>query len=157
MSKKNRSNLPDDFEELEFDVIEEHWNEYELSDGSRIKTKTVLVKIIVDPNDPKKFSFEFAPIILAVYASSALRGERGNEPMPEEYNTLANYEVRIVKNDEKFSKYTILKSGRIIRLKSTVTQIRRIKDRFSKDGHPFYLVTSSPLITMDADTKKLGA
>lgn len=42
--------LPDgreaDFEEVEFETINEDWNEYELEDGEIVKVKTVVQKIM---------------------------------------------------------------------------------------------------------------
>ena len=88
-----QSNLPDDFEELEFEIEEENWNDYELSDGSRLKARMFLKKIIRDPNKPKQFSFDTIPPIFVVYASVANRGEKNNEP-----KTYKEYEIHFIKD-----------------------------------------------------------
>jgi hypothetical protein len=136
------SQLPDEFEELDFIVLEENWNEYELEDNSRLKARTVLRKIYGDPANPQIRLFDFNPIILAIYSPLSNRGERNNEPQPHEYNTLPSYEVRIQSNDEKWNRYRILKTGQEVRTKLSATEIRRITDRFTTDGLPFYMYYS---------------
>ena len=150
-----QTSLPDDFEILDFTVEEEHWNEYELVDGSRVKGRLILRIIIRDPNNPNAYSFDFHPAFYAVYAPQANRGERNNEPRPEEYFTLPNYEVRITRNDEKWNKYRILRTGQVIKVKLTITEIHRITDRFDKDGIPFYLITAGPTVVAGPPNGKL--
>ena len=59
---QNPSNpLPIDYEEMEFEIIDEDWNRYELEDGITIKGRVILGKIMRDPNDPKKMSFDITP------------------------------------------------------------------------------------------------
>jgi len=108
-----------------------------------------LKKIIRDPNNPKQFSFDTVPPIYVVYASVANRGDRNNEPKPDEYMKLPGYEVKIDRNDEKWNVYRILRSGQIIRMRLIVNRIQRVKDRFDKDGMPFYIINSGPMVVLD--------
>ncbi len=147
--------LPDDFEELDFTVEEKNWNEYELADGSRIKGRLILKKIIRDPNNPNNYNFDLQQPFYAVYAPHANRGSRNNEPQPHEYVTLPNYEVRTTRNDERWNKYRILRTGHIMKIKLTVTEIHRITDRFDKDGIPFYLVTAGPTVVISPSNGRL--
>ena len=148
--------LPDDFEEMNFSVEEENWNEYELDDDCRIMARIVLKKIIRDPNNPQHYNFDMIPPIYAVYCTQTKRGEGGNQPAPTEYNTLENYELKISRSDEKWNVYRILKTGQKLRIRLTITRIRRVKDRFDKDGLPFYLVDSGPMVVMDPLKKNAG-
>src|SRR6266498_4679168 len=143
------STLPDEFEELDFSIEDEDWNEYELSDNSRIRSRTILNKVLRDPNNPYEIGFRIQPPIYVVYTPQANRGERNNPPQPQEYNTLPNYEVRINRNDERWNRYRILRTGQTVRIRLMVSDIRRITDRFDNDGLPFYLVTSTPSILVD--------
>lgn len=138
MSAPSRvSQLPDEFDELDFTVLE-NWNEYELEDNSRLKARSILKKIYQDPTNTQLILFEFNPTIVAIYSPLSNRGERNNEPRPDEY-TLPNYEVRILRSDEKWNRYRILKTGQEERSKLLATEIKRITDRFNTDGLPFYL------------------
>lgn len=148
-----KSNLPDDFEQLEFSVEEESWNEYELADGTRIKARIILKRISKDPNKPKDLLFDLVPPVFAVYTTSANRGERDNEPHPSE-GTLPNFEIKIIRSDEKMNLYRILKTGQLLRIKLSVAKISRATGRFDKDGLPYYLVNSGPLVVLDSPDKK---
>lgn len=153
MSKIPTTKYPDEFEELDFEIQHEYWNEYELSDGVTIKSRILLKKIVVDPNNPNQFAFDIQPIISTVFAPLALRGETNNPPIPEEYATLPNYEVESKRNDEKFNVYRILKTGHVVKLKLVVTKFSRIVDRYDKDGLPFYLLNNGPMIVMEKNDK----
>ena len=148
--------LPDDFEEMDFVVEEENWNEYELDDDSKIKARIILKKIIRDPNNTKIYNFDINPAIFAVHAPQTKRGEKNKEPTPDQYNTLESYELRINRSAEKWNVYRILKTGQTMRVRLTVSRIRRIKDKFDKDGLPFYLIDSGPMIIMDPLKKNMG-
>lgn len=135
--------MPDEYEELDFIVEEEYWNEYDLVDSSRIKSRSILRKVYADSNNPTSMVFDFNPPIIVIYAPQTNRGERNNQPRPEEYNTLPNFEVKIQNNNEKWNRYRILKTRQEIRTKLIATEIRRIKDRYYNDGAPFYLYYSA--------------
>ena len=147
--------LPQDFEEMDFIVEEEVWNEYELNDGARIKARVILKKIVRDPNNPNVMSFDLTQAIFVVYAPSPNRGERNNAPRPEEFNTLNQYEMIPTRSDERFNRYRILRTGQLVRVRLTVAEIKRVTDRFDNEGLPFYLVTSSPTILMNQPTDNL--
>ena len=51
--------MPIDFEEMEFTIENEEWNEYEIQDGVRIRGRIILNKIIRDPYNPNTFSFDY--------------------------------------------------------------------------------------------------
>lgn len=152
----NKPQLPDDFEEMDFSVEDENWNEYELDDDCRIMARIILKKIIRDPNNPQNYSFDMTPPIYTVFSPQTKRGEKGNQPAPTEYNTLENYELKINRSDEKWNVYRILKTGQKLRIRLTVSRIRRIKDRYDKDGLPFYLMDSLPMLIMDPQKKNSG-
>jgi hypothetical protein len=145
---------PPEFDDLDFEVIEEHWNEYELEDNSRVRCRIILMKIIGDPHNLQYNSFELSPVMLSVYAPLANRGERNNEPRPEECNNLPSYEVRIIRADEKYNRYKILRNGRIVKIKLEVPEINRLTNRFNSQGLPFYVISfGHSIITNDAKNK----
>jgi len=155
-ANRNRSNLPQDFDELDFEVLEEHWNEYTLSDGSRIMARTLLKKAVMDPNNPNNISFDLLPIVSTVYAPPANRGPRDHEPSLDEYANLPLYEIQIQQPIEHWNRYRILRNGRVFRIRLSVTQIQRARDRFDKDGLPFYMINSGPMIVSDPPNVQPG-
>lgn len=152
MNPKNPNELPEEFEDMDFEILEEGWNTYELSDGVTIKARTILKKVLADPNNPNNYGFDTLPIILTVVAPLANRGERNNAPEIEEYKTLPNYEIKINQNNEPFNSYRIMKNGKVIKIKLVITKISRVIDRFDKDGLPLYLVNSGPMVHMEKET-----
>jgi hypothetical protein len=102
----------------------------------------------VTPNDPNNYRFDIQSPVYVVYAPPQNRGERNNQPTPEELTRLQSYEVRIGNNNERWNRYRILRTGHTIRLRLTATEIRRVTDRFDNDGLPFYLVTAGPAVAL---------
>lgn len=149
--------LPDEFEELDFEIVHEGWNTYELSDGITIKSRTFLKKIVVDPNNPNNYAFDTMPLVSSVYAPLANRGEKDNPPKPGEYNTLPSYEVKVDRSDEPFNVYRILKNGKTLRIKLVVTKVTRLVDCFDKDGLPFYIISHGPMVLIDKEKSTEGA
>lgn len=74
ISANPNPSLPPDYEELEFRIEEEAWNEYELDDGVTVKGRVFLAKIMSDPNNPKKMSFDISPPKWSVFAATQHRG-----------------------------------------------------------------------------------
>lgn len=153
----HRSNLPAEYQELDFTVEEENWNEYELQDGNRVRARTILTKIVRDQHNPDAMAFLTPNPIIAVYAPPANRGQRGNEPRPEEYTRLPNYEVRITRSDERWNRYRITSTGHTIQIRLIVNRIRRVPDRFNNDGLPFYLIDNGTMVTVNPATDGLQA
>lgn len=135
---------PDEFEDLDFEIVEEHWNEYELDEGNcQLRGRVIINKIISDPNNQDLYAFEFAPVIFSVNAPLSIRGERNNQPKQEEYNTLPRYEVKIKRADEKYNRYRILKNDTIIKVRLIVSEVTRLQNRFDENGIPFYIMNYS--------------
>jgi hypothetical protein len=147
--------LPSDFEELDFVIEEEVWNEYELVDNSRIKARIFLNKIMRHPQDPNNHGFNIQPPVYVVYSPPANRGEMNHAPQPQEYNSLQSFEVRTTRSDERWNMYRILRTGQTVKLKLSVSEIRRVTDRFADDGLPFYLVTAAPSVLITPSNDKL--
>lgn len=148
-TQPQRAPLPIDFEELDFEIAEEHWNEYSLPDGTRIKGRIFLTKVIRDPNNPNNINISTSTPTWTVYANPPNRGERNNVPQPGEYKTLPQHEVMPTSNNERFNIYRIQRNGQTIRIKLTVARIVRITDRFDNEGLPFYVINSGPIVISD--------
>ncbi len=115
--------MPSDFEELEFTIDEEGWNEYELKDGVTIHGRVFLTKIVRDPNDPKNMNFSFSKPQWVVYAPSHMRKEP--EKGPYDYKDAEKYEEKILTSHEPWNKYRIIRTGQ---------KLKGIKGQFLDDG-----------------------
>jgi hypothetical protein len=150
--------LPPDYEELEFKIEEEEWNEYELEDGVRIKGRIFLAKIMRDPNDPKKMNFDILPPKWSVYAPTPLRGipsiELIQDPMKQK--DAEKYRVRITRSHEPWNLYKILRTGQEIKIKLAVDEVLRFKDAYDQNGTPFYSVPNGVAITIKDNQPQHG-
>jgi len=128
--------MPIDFEEMEFTIENEEWNEYELKDGVRIRGRIILNKIIRDPYNPNTFSFDFSRPIWVVSAPMASRGEsnwKGIEKDPSK-----KFEVHVDRNHEPWNVYRIVKTDQKVKVKLTATEVNRCEDKYDKRGLPVY-------------------
>lgn len=144
-----KDELPDDYEELDFSLEEETWNDYELSDGNRLRARLILKKIRRDPNNPAKIAFDLVPPIFVITSMPANRGEKNHEPNPQEAFSLPHFEIKIKNSNERANIYRILETGQTLRIKLSVNKIDRVTARFDNEGQPYYLVNAGPLVTMD--------
>ena len=128
---------------IEFNIIKEPWNKYEISDNSILKTRTILKKVerIIN-GDQIGFNID-AQTLTVIHADSTLKGTPNTRPITKQelqksidkpdmrYNTLA----------QEFNEYE-LDDGTKIKIFTNVTSISRttLKDR---TGDPIYNVQSS--------------
>ncbi len=131
----SKNPMPRDFEEMEFTIEDEDWNEYELKDGTRIRGRIILKKIIRDPYNPNVFSFDFSQPIWVVFAPTALRGEPNLDRLKKDSE---KFEVHVNRNHEPWNIYRIAKTDQKLKVKLTATEVNRLVDKFDKNGLPVY-------------------
>lgn len=151
--------MPPDFEELEFSIEQEEWNEYELKDGATIKARVFLTKILRNPYDPKDMSFSFSNPVWVVYASHTMRGKPDKRPLEElnaERRTTPKYEVHINRNHEPWNVYRILRTGQKLKIKLTIDEVYRYTDKFDGSGMPLYNVPSGIAVHMSGQEPQKG-
>lgn len=137
--------FPHDFEDLEFSIEQEEWNEYELKDGATVKGRVFLTKIMRNPYDPKDMKFSFSIPVWAVYAPASMRGppdKRPPEEIASERKTDPKYEVHVNRNHEPWNVYRILRTGQKLKIKLTIDEVYRYTDKFDGLGLPLYNVPS---------------
>jgi len=150
--------LPHDYEELDFKIEEEEWNEYELDDDVRIKGRIFLGKIMRDPNDPQKMSFDLSPPKWTVYAPTHLRGTPSVELLKDlnKQRTAEKFRVHINRSHEPWNRYRILRTGQEVKLKLSVDEILRFTNSFDNNGSPFYQVPNGVAITVKGNQPDQG-
>jgi len=150
--------LPPDYEEMEFNVEEEEWNEYELEDGVRIKGRIILAKIMRDPNDATKMSFDMAPPKWVVYAPTQLRGTPSIDLIKDvnRQKTAEKFRMRITRSHEPWNRYRILRTAQEVKIKLTVDEILRFTDAFDQNGCPFYQVPNGVAVNIKGNQPQQG-
>jgi hypothetical protein len=138
--------MPRDYEEMEFSIEEERWNEYELNDGARIRGRVILQKIVRDPNNPNRFSFKFGNVMWVVFAPAHMRGEPS--PNPQDLANAQRYQVHINNSNELWNVYRVIRTGQVLRIKLEVVNVSRYTDRYDADGMPIYNVENGVAINM---------
>jgi len=136
---------PEDFEVLEFEVLEEDWNKYELEDYTLIKARLIPTRIERPKRGPAAQVSISATPIFSVFAQK--RGPRGETPPQETWQTLEKIPVKIITSSEPWNKYRIPKTGDVIQVKLIVSEVFRVKDKFDNFGEPFYILTHSQVVS----------
>ena len=158
-SPKQPPPLPSDYEEMEFKIEEEDWNEYELADDVRVKGRIFLAKIMRDPNDPKKMNFDITPPKWAVFAPPHLRGTPSLELIKDrdKQQSHKKYKVHIDKNHEPWNVYRILRTGQEVKIKLTIDEVNRFDNAYDQNGSPFYSIPNGIAITMKGNKPQQGS
>ena len=133
--------------ELEFEPLDERWNEYELLDENvyvRLKGRIILLKILQLPGSKPSRRLKLHRIFVV---SSSRKGRPMKPPSPNELKTLEKYPVEIVSSREPWNIYKIAETGEIIRVKLIVTDVFRVRGRYDADGEPYYVIQSGSLIS----------
>lgn len=132
---------------IDFEVLKEPWNKYEISDGSVLKTKFILKKIQVKELSEKKANFNIdSQNLTVIYPATELKGEPDNKAYsPVELKKAVKKEdLRYNISQEEWNEY-LLDDATRIRVKTTVIRISRTS-KFDKVGDPIYLVDTSAIV-----------
>jgi len=159
MSNPNpSSSIPSDYEDMEFKVEEEDWNVYELEDGVTIKGRIFLSKIIRDPNDPTKLTFDMSAPKSAVYAPVHFRGKPSVELLKDlaKQKTADKYKVHVDKSHEPWNVYRILRTAQEVKIKLTIDEVLRFKDAYDLNGTPFYNVPNGIAVAVKGNQPHQG-
>ncbi len=137
--------MPSNIEYLEFKVKKEVWNIYEVIDGSKIKAKFVLIKIVKDELTEKLGLSVNAQKIITVIPPPKLRGPPSSKQLNFQELTDSivddDMEFKAIKDD--WNVYE-LEDGTKIKAKLFITSISKT-DKFDTLGDPIYSVQSQPV------------
>ena len=135
-----------DFEDLEFDVISEDWNEYELTGHTKARGKIVVTRFVRSKNHPDPNAINMASQNMFVITAPPEQRGVPSPLNPQEIKTPDGTPIDILSSNEKWNKYRLKKSGGIVKVKMVVHDAFRIPGRFDNDGMPAYIFTSGPLV-----------
>jgi hypothetical protein len=135
---------PEDLEVLDFEVIDEKWNEYDLADFTKLKGRLIVTRIAKLKRGPAgQFAISTTPIFF-VFAQK--KGPVGQIPPQSESARLEKESVKIITSSEPWNKYRIPSTGDIIQVKLVATEVFHVKGYYDNFEEPFYIVSSAPLI-----------
>lgn len=128
---------------IDFEVVKEPWNKYQIQDNSILKTRTILKKV-ERLTDGDKISFNIdAQTITVIYADSPLKGIANPEPVSKQEleKTIDKPDMRYDTLEQDFNEYD-LDDGTKMKIFTHVSSITRTTSR-DKSGDPIYMVQSS--------------
>ena len=132
-----------DFGYVDFNTVGEPWNLYRLEDGSLIKFKLVLVKVMPNKNDPKNYLLNTANVV-GVQSPKELRGAPTPPPPNGTYSDFEKKDLDYEVIKESWNEYK-LKDGNTLKIKPAITAIDKTKN-FDNNGEPIYVVHSQVLV-----------
>lgn len=134
-------------EELDFEPIEERWNEYELLDENvyvRLRGRIILVKLFRNPAGKSQYGMKLHKVFAV---SSPRKGVPMKPPTPAEIKKMEKYPVEIVSSREPWNIYKVVRTGELLRVKLIVTDVYRLRGYYDSEGEPFYVIHSGSLVS----------
>ncbi len=125
---------------IDFEIIKEPWNKYQLADNSILKTRAVLKKV-ERVTDGDKISFNMdAQTLTVIYAESELMGTPNPRPISKKdmIQSIDKSDMRYDTLSQEFNEY-LLDDGTKIKIFTNVTSVSRTSLKNSK-GEPVYQV-----------------
>lgn len=144
-----------DEEVLEFEVIEEPWNEYEFNDGSKMRARLIINRM----SRKNKVS----PISVSsqnIFTITTSRDKRGPpSPLrPEEISGQVPVEktpVKIITSNERWNAYRVVRDDQTLKVKLLVAEVFRVVNRFDQFGEPAYIVQSGIVVGIPSKAGRL--
>jgi len=131
---------------IDFEIIKEPWNKYQIQDNSILRTRTILKKV-ERTIEGEKISFNIdAQTLTVIDADSNLKGMPSNKPITKDeiQKSVEKDDMRYDTLAQEFNEYQ-LDDGTKIKIYTNVTKISRTSLKDVK-GDPVYMVSSSNAI-----------
>lgn len=140
----------EEFQDVDFDIEKEDWNLYMLEDGTRLRIRTIALRIQKSLGKPKpgqgqQFRVKTQNIVV-ISAPPKLKGPPSTEPLtPELLIQMDKEQVGVTPYYEPWNVYRF-KDNSGIKIKLVLSDVYRIKGKFDADGEPQHVVQSGNVI-----------
>jgi hypothetical protein len=132
--------------QLSFEVIKEPWNEYELEDGTIIRSRFILKKVDINKDiQPPQLKIDFQHIASSIASKSSVQGIPSTDTFDPHNPTILNNDEKYSTRLQEWNEY-ICRDGTRIRVNCTVSNIQRT-NKYDTYGDPIFVV--NPLINME--------
>lgn len=148
--------LPDNIKQelLDFEILRENWNTYELEDGSIIKSKFILSQLIksektAPQDDDLNLGFMEPRNITTVFAPIEKRGK------PDRNYSVSELEKFVINKECKIKKQTrtdptIYKTEKMLIFVHSILNKIEKTSKYSSAGMPLYIIRSSNQIIISS-------
>jgi|ERR1700730_4136895 hypothetical protein len=131
---------------LDFDVVREVWNRYELADNAILKSRVILTEVIKTTlTNQASYSFDFHPVNVVLTRERGTPDNHSYSPQ-ELQQAITREDVRYTTQSEEWNEY-VSDDGARIRVKATVVRVSKTS-RFNAKGEPIYFVESSTMVSV---------
>jgi hypothetical protein len=138
--------------EVEFEPEREAWNVYEVSDGTVLRVKSLLLKLFhSNQTEPwlaatELYSGRFQNVIAVKRANPRLRGPEDARPLsPQQFQSQPRIIEEFTALNEEWSNYR-LETGGLLKVKLVVTVVERIEGAWDDLNDPLYAVSAVNVI-----------
>lgn len=149
--------------DLDFKILKEDWNFYELDDGGILKVRLILLRVIktktFNPKGEPVYAFGSQNFLAPKTPKNLMGPPTSPPPSKEQIDTSDRVEVDFKVKKENWNEYTV-EDGAKVRIKLVLTRAERT-NFFDQMGYPIYgvsthLVTSVSVPSMHASKKEVS-
>lgn len=130
--------------DLDFKILKEDWNVYELTDGGILKVRYVLLKVVktkaFNPMGEPVYAFASQNFLAPRTPKRLMGPPTSTPPTKEQIETSDKVEVDFKVKTENWNEY-LVEDGTKLRIKLVLTKVER-SDFFDQMGYPIYGVSS---------------
>lgn len=142
-------------EEMDFTIEKEGWNIYELSDGTTLKVRAIVLRVFkTKPPSPAKgegFGIEAHIVVVAKAPSDKKKAAQTQPPAPGSIEKATKTKVGYTEKGEFWNTY-LLPDNRRLKLRLVVTSVARVEGFYDMFGNPVYVVASDNITASEATT-----
>lgn len=133
-------------EPIEFDAVEEPWNTYKLKDGTILKTRFILIQVIMEGVDEAAnpiYIFNSDTVVGAMVPKELIGEPSERVYTLEERVDAIEEELSFEVMQENWNEYK-LHDGTTLKVKLALAKVARTR-LHDKRGQPLYLVNTQPI------------
>jgi len=140
------------YEYLEFETVREDWNEYMIEDGTLLRIKFVMIKIL-RRKIPGGYDFRFNSNTVIGIHSPEIREPANGRYTPEELSkSIVKTDMNYKSLKEIWNRYIIKKDNSEIMVKIVITNIIKT-NKYDEYGDPIYQIQTQPIFKMNPPKK----
>ena len=124
---------------LDFDVVKEHWNKYQLADNCLLKIKIVMTNVVKEPtkskDDKQNYTFDAQNITVALTSERGSPDSRNYSPK-ELLDSVVKDDMRFTTVAQDWNEY-VVDDGARIRIQPILLKVSKTS-KFNGKGVPIY-------------------